>query len=80
MGTEIVNVDLNGRSVPVLIEYVSMVDKSYGEDADFRGGIVHTTREILDVFMTADHLKILNLGDVEFCLDEARHIFANRTR
>jgi hypothetical protein len=64
--------------VPVLIEYVQWVDKSYGEDQDGRRGTVLTGREILDCSIDADHLKMLNVGDAEFCLDEARHIFENR--
>ena len=66
------------RSIPVVIEYVMDVDKSYGEDADGRGATTMVCKEILDASIAHDDLATMNVGDIEYCLDEARHIFSTR--
>lgn len=87
MAVTIIYVDLldaegfhRGRSIPVIIEYITDVDKSYGEDADGRGATTMVCREILDASIAHDDLVTMNVGDIEYCLDEARHIFSNRIR
>lgn len=78
MGMTIIHVDLDPYVVPVTIEYVTDVDQSYGEDADGQRATVHTSCEILDIAIDADHLKHLSVNDAEYVLDEARYIFANQ--
>lgn len=68
----------HGRSIPVIIEYVTDVDNSYGEDADGHGATTIVCREILDASIAHEYLAAMNVGDIEYCLDEARHIFSNR--
>ena len=67
-----------GRSIPVEIAYIDTVEKSYGEDADGARGTVLASREIIDLSIAHEHLITMNSADVEYCLDEARHIFAGR--
>lgn len=87
MPNTIIHVDLvdadgysRGRSIPVAIEFYECVDRSYGEDADGGRATLLVTREILDAWITAEDLMTLNSADVEYCLDEARFIFAGRIR
>lgn len=80
MGTEIVNVDCNGVEIPVVVEYVTEIDRNYGADADGNRGTVLMSREILDASIDHEYLAYMTVGDVEYVLDQARFIFANRTR
>ena len=80
MGTEIVNVDCNGVEIPVVISYAETVDKNYGADADGRRGITLVEREIIDMEIDHEYLAYMTIGDIEYVLDQARFIFANRTR
>lgn len=85
MPNTIVHVDLvdaegyhRGRSIPVMIEFYECADQSYGEDADGGRATLLVTREILDAWIAHEDLVTLNSADVEYVLDEARHIFSNR--
>ena len=69
-----------GRTIPVLVEYITDIDKSFGADADGAQGVLVASREILDVSIEHEHLLTMNSNDVEYCLDEARYIFSNRIR
>ena len=69
-----------GRTVPVFVDYITTVDRAYGEDADGRQGEIRFDREILDVYIEAAHVKTLTSEQAEQVLDEALEQFANRRR
>ena len=87
MASTVIYIDLidadgyhRGRSIPVMIEYVTDIDQDFGADADGARGTVLASREIIDLSIAHEHLITMNIADVEYCLDEARFIFAGRIR
>lgn len=64
-----------GRTVPVEIVYVEHIDKSYGEDADGRGGIVHVEHEIIDLIIPYDILLAMNFDEVVQVTRDAKSAF-----
>ena len=69
-----------GRTVPVFVDYITIVDKAYGSDADGRQGETRYEREVLDVYIEPEHLKALNSEQVEQVIAEAKEQFANQRR
>lgn len=64
-----------GRTVPVVVEYTTHIDKSYGEDGDGRRGVLSIEHELLDVYIEPDHLIAFHSGQVEQVIRDARAAF-----
>jgi hypothetical protein len=60
-----------GRTVPVTVDYITIVDKDYGSDADGRQGETRYEREVLDVYIEPEHLLALTSTQVEQVRQEA---------
>ena len=69
-----------GRSVPVNVEYVNVVEGDYGADADGNRGTILLERIIVDLSIEVPDLMVMNSGQVERVLADAREIFAQRSR
>lgn len=61
-----------GQTVPVTVDYVTIVDKDYGADADGNRGETRYEREVLDVYIEPEHLTALNSTQVEQVIEEAK--------
>ena len=66
-----------GLTVPVALEYVKEVDRSYGEDADGRRGTLLVEYTVVDRYIAPEHLRDLNSAQVEQLLASAeRQLYA----
>ena len=61
-----------GQTVPVTVDYITIVDKDYGADADGRQGETRYEREVLDVYIEPEHLLALTSTQVEQVIEEAK--------
>lgn len=67
-----------GHTVPVEIEYIKDVEKSYGADADGQRGTMLVSIEIIEMAIDQVHLRSLTSAQVERILQDAEAILQER--
>ena len=67
-----------GQTVPVVVEYVTTVDREYGADADGHRGETRYEREVLGVSIEHRYLIGLTQAQVEQVIEEATEQCASR--
>ena len=67
-----------GRAIPVTIEYDTLVDPSYGADADGNRSVARTEYVYRDCRIAVEDLLTLNSAQVEQLVTEAKAIFEQK--
>ena len=67
----------NGKNALVFLDYITDVDKSYGEDADGHRGALLVEYEVLDAYIDAHDLKQLTEDEARYAIYCAQERFHN---
>ncbi len=69
-----------GRTVPVVVGYVTIVDKDYGTDADGHRGEMREEREVVGMCLDHHDVRTLTPQQVEQVIVDAQEQFMQRRR
>ena len=68
------------RTVPVVVEYATIVDTDYGADADGHRGEMRAEREVLGVCLDHHDVRTLTQRQIEQVIVDAQEQFMQRRR